>query len=89
MISDCEARLAARDTLLGPRRLKLSADTPITEWNGVVTARGNQLTGEIPPELGGLSNLTTLVLHDNQLTGRFRLSWAPSTPTVLVLYSTN
>ena len=27
------------------------------------------LTGEIPPELGGLSNLTRLVLSGNQLTG--------------------
>ena len=29
----------------------------------------NQLTGEIPPELGGLSNLTYLDLPGNQLTG--------------------
>ena len=29
----------------------------------------NRLTGEIPPELGGLSNLTELSLRDNQLTG--------------------
>ena len=29
----------------------------------------NQLTGEIPPELGGLSNLTGLWLSENQLTG--------------------
>ena len=29
----------------------------------------NQLTGEIPPELGRLSNLTGLFLHGNQLTG--------------------
>ena len=29
----------------------------------------NQLTGEIPAELGNLSNLTELVLADNQLTG--------------------
>ena len=27
------------------------------------------MTGEIPPELGGLSNLTELVLESNQLTG--------------------
>ena len=27
------------------------------------------MTGEIPPELGGLSNLQRLDLHDNQLTG--------------------
>ena len=29
----------------------------------------NQLTGEIPPELGGLSNLTELYLSGNGLTG--------------------
>ena len=27
------------------------------------------MTGEIPPELGGLSNLTRLYLFGNQLTG--------------------
>ena len=27
------------------------------------------MTGEIPPELGGLSKLTRLVLHENRLTG--------------------
>ena len=41
---------------------------PLDEWHGVTTdsdgrvtaleLSGNQLTGEIPPELGGLSNLT-------------------------------
>ena len=30
---------------------------------------GNQLTGEIPPELGDLANLELLYLHENQLTG--------------------
>ena len=30
---------------------------------------GNQLTGEIPPELGGLPNLRELGLSGNQLTG--------------------
>ena len=48
---------------------------PLDEWHGVTTDSDarvtalNQLTGEIPPELGGLSNLTELVLSDNQLTG--------------------
>ena len=55
------------------------SDRPIGEWHGVTTdsngrvmtlhLNNNQLTGEIPPELGGLSNLTWLVLHDNELTG--------------------
>ena len=30
---------------------------------------GNDLTGEIPPELGNLANLRSLSLHDNDLTG--------------------
>ena len=36
LISDCEALLAARDTLAGTASLNWSADTPITDWNGVV-----------------------------------------------------
>ena len=46
------------------------SDRPIGEWHGVTTNSSgrviglnlpeNQLTGEIPPELGGLSNLTGL-----------------------------
>ena len=54
-------------------------DRPIREWHGVSNdADGrvsdlllgrNELTGEIPTELGSLSNLTNLVLHANQLTG--------------------
>ena len=31
--------------------------------------RGNQLTGEIPAELGNLANLQSLYLYNNQLTG--------------------
>ena len=55
------------------------SDRPIGEWHGVTTnsngrvirleLHDNQLTGEIPPELGGLSNLTGLTLYNNQLTG--------------------
>ena len=55
------------------------SDRPIGEWHGVTTNGNgrvielnlpeNQLTGEIPPELGGLSDLTGLWLLRNQLTG--------------------
>ena len=55
------------------------SDIPIGEWHGVttdedgrVTSLGlehNQLSGSIPPELGGLSSLTWLSLWDNQLSG--------------------
>ena len=80
LISDCEALLAARDTLAGTAALNWSADTPITDWNGVVLGGTHGrvteiflvlmgLNGRIPKELGDLSNLTGLVLADNQLTG--------------------
>ena len=55
------------------------SDRPIGEWHGVTTNSNgrviglglsdNQLTGEIPPELGGLSNLEWLLLSGNRLTG--------------------
>ena len=55
------------------------SDRPIGEWHGVTTDTNgrvtrlnlydNGLTGDIPSELGRLSNLTWLVLYDNQLTG--------------------
>ncbi len=80
LVSECEALLAARDTLAGSATLNWSADTPITEWHGV-TVEGtpervtnlsltNQgLTGAIPAELGDLANLQGLSLRDNQLAG--------------------
>ena len=78
--SDCERLLAARDTLAGTAALNWSADTPITEWNGVVLGEtsgrvteillgGIGLDGRIPKELGSLANLTHLSLDNNQLTG--------------------
>ena len=52
---------------------------PMGEWYGVTTGSdgrvthlvlsSNQLTGEIPAELGGLTNLVGLELQGNQLTG--------------------
>ena len=54
-------------------------DAPLGTWHGVQTDdQGrvtrirlyfNDLTGEIPPELGDLANLQELVLGDNDLTG--------------------
>ena len=80
LVSDCEALLAAQDTLAGTASLNWSADTPITEWNGVVLGETSGrvteldlgalgLNGRIPKELGGLSNLQSLDLSDNKLTG--------------------
>ena len=55
------------------------SDRPISEWYGVskiddygvigLDLRENQLSGEIPAELGSLSELESLWLYDNQLTG--------------------
>ena len=54
-------------------------DAPLGEWEGVTTDESgrvtgldlsdNGLNGEIPPELGNLSNLQVLVLSSNQLSG--------------------
>ena len=78
--SDCERLLEARDTLAGTASLNWSADTPITEWNGVVLGGTHGhvteldlgalgLNGRIPKELGSLANLRWLFLGQNQLTG--------------------
>ena len=80
LISDCEALLAAQDTLAGSATRYWLADIPITEWRGVsvggtprrVTGlylSGSWLDGSIPGELGDLSSLTILSLGNNQLTG--------------------
>ena len=80
LVSDCEALLAGKDTLVGTGTLNWSADVSMVNWDGVSVGNSptrvlrlnlaeNQLTGEIPPELGGLSFLTGLWLSENQLTG--------------------
>ena len=80
VVSDCEALLDAKDTLRGTATLNWSASASISQWDGITVGgmprrvirlqlSRNQLTGEIPPELGGLSNLTWLDLGDNQLKG--------------------
>ena len=55
------------------------SDAPLGEWNGVDTdddgrvtilvLEGNGLSGEIPPELVSLSNLSWLMLNGNELSG--------------------
>ena len=54
------------------------SDEPLSEWYGVkvtddqvteLILDGNNLSGEIPPEIGNLTALTGLYLGNNQLTG--------------------
>ena len=80
--TDREALVALYNATGGPywdRNDNWLSDVPISEWEGVTTDDNdsvtslflgdNQLSGEIPPELGNLSNLSELVLIDNQLSG--------------------
>ena len=80
LVSDCDALLAAKDTLRGTATLNWSVDTTITSWDGVtvegapqrVTELGlssRSLTGSIPSSIGSLVELTHLNLSNNTLTG--------------------
>ena len=80
--TDREALVALYNATGGPnwrRNNNWLSDVPISEWEGVTTdgngrvtelgLPGNELSGEIPPELGNLANLTKLWLTENQLSG--------------------
>ena len=77
-----EALVALYNATVGPNwegNNNWLSDVPISEWEGVTTDDNgrvtqlnlsvNELSGEIPPELGNLANLTGLYLDRNQLTG--------------------
>ena len=81
LVGDCEVLLGVRDTLAGTATLNWGLTTSITNWDGVsvggtprritwLQLERESLTGEIPPELGGLTSLTRLDLGGNRLTGR-------------------
>ena len=79
LVADCDALLAAKEQLEGTVPLNWSADTPIFDWDGIISLYGRgritwialekDLDGTIPAELGDLTELTTLSLSNNQLTG--------------------
>ena len=79
---DRDALVALYEAANGPdwrRNDNWLSDRPLDEWFGVsvnaggrvntLSLGGNALSGSIPPELGGLSNLTALDLSRNALTG--------------------
>ena len=73
-------------------------DAPLGEWDGVTT-NGNgrvtvldlydsRLSGEIPAELGNLTNLKALFLHENELSGEIPVELGNlANLEVLVLFS--
>ena len=80
--TDREALIALYNATGGPNwsgDYNWLSDVPISEWEGVTTDGNgrviglyldyNQLSGEIPPELGNLANLEDLALRGNQLSG--------------------
>ena len=80
LVADCAALLRAKDALRGLAPLDWSAGRAIVIWEGVAVGGspprvtgldlpGHGLTGTIPPELGGLTGLTSLQLSRNLLTG--------------------
>ena len=82
LVADCNALLAAKDTLRGTAALNWSTSTPIARWDGVtlggspqrviklkLNSRNERLDGRIPAEIGKLAMLEELWLHNNRLSG--------------------
>ena len=73
LVSDCEALLAARDTLADTGSLDWADTAPVAEWEGITVGGtpervtelyllGRKINGEISPELGNLTGLKSLRL---------------------------
>ena len=75
---DRKTLLAVKGTLAGAASLNWNDRIPVEEWDGVTVSRGRVtklnlrkkgLTGAVPPLLGRLSALESLVLENNALRG--------------------
>ena len=80
LVKDCEALLAAKDTLRGTAALNWGTGTAMSSWTGITTGgtptrvtglslASKSLTGTIPPEIGHLLESTTRNRISNSLTG--------------------
>ena len=80
LVADCNALLAAKDTLRGTAALNWSPSTTIARWDGItlggspirvskIKLQKRELTGHIPAEIGQLDALEELWLYINELTG--------------------
>ena len=80
LVGDCNALLAARDTLRGTAALNWAPDTPIATWDGLtlggsprrvtkVKLHRKGLSGQIPAGIGSLTMLEELWLYSNELSG--------------------
>ena len=80
LVKDCEALLAAKDSLRGTATLNWSTGTAMSSWTGITTGgtptrvtglnlASTSMTGTIPPEIGHLFELTTRNLNSDSLTG--------------------
>ena len=80
LLNDCRVLLDAKDTLAGNAMLPWTADIAIRRWRGIelggspprvteIRLDDHGLTGQLSPELGGLTGLTKLELRGNRLSG--------------------
>ena len=80
LVADCKVLLSVLETVDPGGVLNWSANYPMSAWDGLwvdgspdrvhgVAIDGNGLTGQIPSELGRLSNLQALDFASNHLTG--------------------
>lgn len=80
LVADCEALMAARDSLRGSGELDWAFDRSILQWTGVLVQddplrvvglrlTSRRLDGVVPAELGKVERLRYLNLRSNLLTG--------------------